>query len=53
MDFVVGLLRVRSGYNALWVIIDWLTKSTHFILIKDNKILISWVGLCQRSGETL
>lgn len=53
MDFVVGLLRVRSGYNALWVIIDWLTKSTHFILIKDNKILISWVRLCQRSGETL
>lgn len=36
MDFVVGLLRVRSRFNALWVIIDCLTKSAHFILIKDN-----------------
>lgn len=36
MDFVVKLLRVRGRYNVLWVIVDRLTKSTHFILVKDN-----------------
>lgn len=30
IDFIVRLLEVRSGYNALWVIVNHLTKSTHF-----------------------
>ena len=35
MDFVVGLPRSRDGYNSIWVIVDRLTKSAHFLPIKD------------------
>ena len=33
MDFVVGLPRTRAGFDAIWVIVDRLTKSTHFLLV--------------------
>ena len=36
MDFVVGLPRTRSGYDAIWVIMDRLTKSAHFLVIRNN-----------------
>ncbi|WVZ97615.1 hypothetical protein U9M48_043134 [Paspalum notatum var. saurae] len=34
MDFIVGLPRTRKGYDSIWVIIDRLTKSAHFIPVK-------------------
>ena len=33
MDFVVGLLKNSKQHDAIWVIIDWYTKSTHFLPI--------------------
>lgn len=31
MDFIPGLPRTSSGNDAIWIIIDRLTKSTHFL----------------------
>ena len=31
MDFVVGLPRMSKGYDSIWVIVDRLTKSAHFL----------------------
>ena len=31
MDFIVGLPRTSKGYNSIWVIVDRLTKSAHFL----------------------
>jgi hypothetical protein len=36
MDFVRGLLRTQSGYDALWVIADRLTKVARFRHIKTT-----------------
>lgn len=34
MDFVTSLPKTTKRCNSIWVIVDRLTKSTHFILIK-------------------
>jgi hypothetical protein len=31
MDFIVSLPRTSHGYNSIWVIVDRLTKSAHFV----------------------
>jgi hypothetical protein len=31
MDFIVGLSLTARKYNSIWVIVDQLTKSAHFI----------------------
>ena len=31
MDFVVELPTTQKGHNSIWVIVDHLTKSAHFI----------------------
>ncbi|WVZ75952.1 hypothetical protein U9M48_023964 [Paspalum notatum var. saurae] len=34
MDFIVGLPHTQKGYDSIWVVIDRLTKSAHFIPVK-------------------
>jgi hypothetical protein len=34
MDFITGLPRTQKGYDAIWVIVDRLTKVAHFIPVK-------------------
>ena len=34
MDFVVGLPRTLGKFDSIWVIVDRLTKSAHFIPVK-------------------
>ncbi|WVZ94108.1 hypothetical protein U9M48_040044 [Paspalum notatum var. saurae] len=34
IDFIVGLPRTQKGYDSIWVIIDHLTKSAHFLPVK-------------------
>ena len=33
IDFIMGLPSTTSGHNAIWVIVDRLTKSAHFLAI--------------------
>ena len=39
MDFVSGLPRSPKGHNAIWVIVDRMTKSAHFLPIRMNYFL--------------
>ena len=39
MDFVMGLPMFASNKNFNWVIVDKLTKPTHFILIHDTWVV--------------
>ena len=34
MDFVTHLPRTSRGHDAVWVIVDWLTKSAHFLAVQ-------------------
>ena len=34
MDFVTHFPRTSYGHNAVWVIVDRLTKSTHFLVVR-------------------
>jgi hypothetical protein len=36
MDFIVGLPPTQKGHNSIWVIVDRLTKSAHFILVHST-----------------
>jgi hypothetical protein len=36
MDFIVGLLRSRAGYDSIEVVVDRLAKAVHFILVKTT-----------------
>ena len=34
MDFVTHLPRTQQRHDAVWVIVDWLTKSAHFLAVR-------------------
>ncbi|GKE99352.1 reverse transcriptase domain-containing protein [Tanacetum coccineum] len=36
IDFVTKLPRTSSGYDTIWVIVDRLTKSAHFLPMREN-----------------
>ncbi|GJY59040.1 putative reverse transcriptase domain-containing protein [Tanacetum coccineum] len=36
MDFVTKLFRTSSGLDTIWVIVDRLTKSTHFLPMRED-----------------
>ena len=45
MDFIVGLPPSPRGMNSIWVIVDRLTKSAHFLAIRNNWSLDKLVEL--------
>jgi transposase InsO family protein len=36
MDFVVGIPLTARNFDSIWVIMNWLTKSTHFIPVNTK-----------------
>ncbi|GJW31832.1 putative reverse transcriptase domain-containing protein [Tanacetum coccineum] len=36
MDFIIKLSRSSSGHDMIWVIVDRLTKSAHFLEIRED-----------------
>ena len=36
MDFITKLPRMMKGFDAIWVIVDRLTKSAHFLPIRES-----------------
>ena len=45
MDFIFGVPRTSSGYYSIWVIIDRLTKSAHFLPIKVTYLVSKYAEL--------
>ena len=39
MDFISGLPNTKKGNNAIWVIVDRLTKSAHFLPMKTGNMM--------------
>ncbi|GJR09117.1 putative reverse transcriptase domain-containing protein [Tanacetum coccineum] len=55
MDFVSGLPRTPSGYDTIWVIVDRLTKSAHFLPMKkmDSMEKLTPLSLQKALGTNL
>ena len=45
MDFVTGLPKTQRGHDAIWVIVDRLTKSAHFIATNNTYSLEKYARL--------
>ena len=45
MDFIVGLPKTPKGYKVIWVIVDRLTKSAHFLPGKATYTVDNWAQL--------
>ncbi|KAL0546140.1 hypothetical protein IC582_016046 [Cucumis melo] len=45
MDFITGLPRTLRGFTVIWVMVDRLTKSAHFIPGKSTYTTSKWAQL--------
>ena len=45
MDFIDGLPRPRRGNTSIWVTVDRLTKSAHFIRVKSRRTTSSLASI--------
>ncbi|GKF27663.1 putative reverse transcriptase domain-containing protein, partial [Tanacetum coccineum] len=54
MDFVTKFPRISSGYDIIWVIVDRLTKSAHFLpMSEDYKVERFWQSKQEALGTCL
>jgi hypothetical protein len=45
MDFIVGLPKAARGFDSIWVIIDRLTKTAHFLPVKTDHLVVVYAQL--------
>ena len=45
MDFIVGLPKTHKAYTVIWVVVDRLTKSAHFLIGKATYTVDKWAQL--------
>ena len=45
MDFIISLSMTQQGHDSIWVIVDRLTKSAHFILVNTADHVGKYVEL--------
>nr|GFC50449.1 retrotransposon protein, putative, Ty3-gypsy subclass [Tanacetum cinerariifolium] len=48
IDFVTGLPQTRRRHDAIWVVVDRLTKSAHFLLIRKDYSVSSLAEIFQQ-----
>ncbi|GJS52808.1 putative reverse transcriptase domain-containing protein [Tanacetum coccineum] len=51
MDFITKLPKSSHGFDTIWVIMDRLTKSAHFLPIRENDPLDKLAGVPDRISE--
>ncbi|GJW85035.1 reverse transcriptase domain-containing protein [Tanacetum coccineum] len=52
MDFVTKLPKTTNGYDTIWVIVDRLTKSTHFLPIRETDPMEKLIKLYMKEVVT-
>ena len=45
MDFITGLPLTQQGHDSIWVIVDHLTKSAHFVLMNTRYLARKYAEL--------
>nr|GEU70891.1 reverse transcriptase domain-containing protein [Tanacetum cinerariifolium] len=52
MDFITKLPKTTNGYDAIWVIVDRLTKSAHFLPMRENDPMEKLMNLYMKEVVT-
>ncbi|GJR09131.1 putative reverse transcriptase domain-containing protein [Tanacetum coccineum] len=52
MDFVTKLPKTTNGYDTIWVIVDRLTKSAHFLPVRENDPMEKLIKLYMKEVVT-
>ena len=45
MDFIIGLSQTQQGHNSIWVFVDCLTKSAHFVPVNTRYLARKYAKL--------
>ena len=45
MDFIIGVSQTQQGHDSIWVIVDRLTKSAHFIPVNTTDRIVKYAEL--------
>ncbi|GJW74570.1 putative reverse transcriptase domain-containing protein [Tanacetum coccineum] len=52
MDFITKLPKTTNGYDTIWVIVDRLTKSAHFLPMRENDLIEKLMKLYMKEVVT-